>query len=87
MRGVVLVSTTDGHWNEMTLGLPLAAAALFQRTAPRVFALLGRVPARGELIRHPAGLEFEVLDADPRCIKKLRIHRPRPKDGSTPAKG
>jgi CBS domain containing-hemolysin-like protein len=43
-----------------------------------VFALLGRVPARGELIRHPAGLEFEVLDADPRRVKKLRIHPPRP---------
>jgi hemolysin (HlyC) family protein len=40
-----------------------------------VFALLGRVPARGEIIRHPAGLEFEVLDADPRRVKKLRIHR------------
>jgi CBS domain containing-hemolysin-like protein len=42
-----------------------------------VFALLGRVPARGELIRHPAGLEFEVLDADPRRVKKLRVHRQR----------
>jgi CBS domain containing-hemolysin-like protein len=42
-----------------------------------VFALLGRVPARGELIRHPAGIEFEVLDADPRRVKKLRIHPPR----------
>jgi CBS domain containing-hemolysin-like protein len=54
-----------------------------------VFALLGRVPARGELIRHPAGLEFEVLDADPRRVKKLRIHRPRPgpKDGGAAAKG
>jgi magnesium and cobalt transporter len=41
------------------------------------------VPARGELIRHPAGLEFEVLDADPRRVKKLRIHSSRPsaKDG------
>jgi len=52
-----------------------------------VFALLGRVPARGELIRHPAGLEFEVLDADPRRVKKLRIHHPRPKDGPAPVKG
>jgi CBS domain containing-hemolysin-like protein len=53
-----------------------------------VFALLGRVPARGELIRHPAGLEFEVLDADPRRVKKLRIHppRPTPTDGSAPVK-
>lgn len=39
-----------------------------------VFSLVGRVPLRGELISHPAGLEFEVKDADPRRIKKLRIH-------------
>lgn len=42
-----------------------------------VFSLLGRVPARGELIRHASGVEFEVLDADPRRIKKVRIHVPR----------
>ena len=40
-----------------------------------VFTLAGRVPARGELIAHPAGLQFEVIDADPRRIKRLRIHR------------
>ena len=39
-----------------------------------VFSLVGRVPLRGELISHPAGIEFEVKDADPRRIKKLRIH-------------
>lgn len=39
-----------------------------------IFALVGRVPARGELVRHPAGIEFEVLDADPRRVKKLKIH-------------
>ncbi|HEY4342723.1 MAG TPA: hemolysin family protein [Parvibaculum sp.] len=39
-----------------------------------VFSLVGRVPVRGELIKHPLGLEFEVRDADPRRIKKLRIH-------------
>lgn len=38
-----------------------------------VFALVGRVPARGELISHPSGMEIEVLDADPRRIKKLRV--------------
>jgi len=43
-----------------------------------VVALIGRVPVRGELIHHPSGLEFEILDADPRRIKKLRIHRTRP---------
>lgn len=38
-----------------------------------VFSLAGRVPVRGELIAHPCGLEFEILDADPRRIKKLRL--------------
>jgi len=41
-----------------------------------VFAIAGRIPARGELVRHASGIEFEVLDADPRRIKKLRIHLP-----------
>lgn len=42
-----------------------------------VFTIVGRVPVRGELIRHPAsGIEFEVLDADPRRVKRLRIHVP-----------
>ena len=38
-----------------------------------VFKLAGRVPARGEVIRHPDGPEFEVVDADPRRIKRLRV--------------
>jgi len=38
-----------------------------------VFSLAGRVPIRGELISHPSGLEFEILDADPRRIKRLRL--------------
>ncbi len=38
-----------------------------------VFALAGRVPARGEVIKHPSGLEFDVLDADPRRIKRVRV--------------
>jgi len=47
-----------------------------------VFAMLGRVPARGELVRHPAGVEFEVLDADPRRVKKLKVHRARADEGA-----
>ena len=43
-----------------------------------VFTIAGRVPARGEVLRHDAGLEFEVIDADPRRIKRLRIRTPRP---------
>jgi len=39
-----------------------------------VFTLLGRVPLRGELVPHPSGIEFEVLEADARRITKLKIH-------------
>ncbi|PJE29114.1 hemolysin family protein [Pseudooceanicola antarcticus] len=38
-----------------------------------VFMLAGRVPARGEVVVHPDGHEFEVVDADPRRIKRLRV--------------
>jgi CBS domain containing-hemolysin-like protein len=50
-----------------------------------VFALVGRVPARGELVRHAAGIEFEVLDADPRRVKKLKIHDHRSEAGAAAA--
>ena len=38
-----------------------------------VFVLAGRVPARGEVVKHPDGPDFEVVDADPRRIKRLRV--------------
>jgi magnesium and cobalt transporter len=38
-----------------------------------VFMLCNRIPARGEVIRHPDGHEFEIVDADPRRIKRLRV--------------
>lgn len=38
-----------------------------------VFSVAGRVPARGEVLKHDSGLVFEVLDADPRRINRLRI--------------
>ena len=38
-----------------------------------VVALAGRVPIRGELIAHGSGLEFEVVDADPRRVKRVRV--------------
>ena len=41
-----------------------------------VFMLAGRVPARGEVVPHPAGVEFEIVDADPRRIKRLRVRVP-----------
>lgn len=51
-----------------------------------VFTLAGRVPERGEVIRHDSGLEFEVVDADPRRIKRLLVRRePTRGELSTPA--
>jgi CBS domain containing-hemolysin-like protein len=49
-----------------------------------VFALAGRVPSRGELVFHPSGLEFEVLDADPRRVKRVRVRKipPKPADAA-----
>ena len=41
-----------------------------------VSSLAGRVPKRGEVIAHPSGIEFEVLDADPRRVKRLRVRNP-----------
>ena len=40
-----------------------------------VFSLVGRVPRIGERVRHPGGTEFEVLDADARRVKRLRVWR------------
>ncbi|MGB0719888.1 MAG: hemolysin family protein [Bdellovibrionales bacterium] len=38
-----------------------------------VFSLAGRIPVRGEVLSHPSGMEFEVMDADPRRIHVVRI--------------
>jgi magnesium and cobalt transporter len=40
-----------------------------------VFTLAGRVPAKGAVISHPSGIEFRVLDADPRRIRRVRVRR------------
>jgi CBS domain containing-hemolysin-like protein len=41
-------------------------------------ALAGRVPQRGEVVPHPGGFDFEVIDADPRRVKRLRVRRRDP---------
>ena len=41
-----------------------------------VFFLAGRVPAKGEVITHSSGVEFEILDADPRRIRRMRVTTP-----------
>ena len=41
-----------------------------------VFMMLGRVPVRGEMIEHPSGAVIEVIEADPRRVKRLRVRLP-----------
>ena len=51
-----------------------------------VVELAGRVPSRGEVIKHSSGIEFEVTDADPRRVKRLRLRRlPRKPGGDQSA--
>jgi CBS domain containing-hemolysin-like protein len=53
-----------------------------------VFALAGRVPSRGELIVHPdTGMTFEVMEADPRRVKRLRVRNLPPIAKATVADG
>ena len=43
-----------------------------------VMSLTERVPSRGELVTHSSGIAFEVVDADPRRIKRLRVRNAKP---------
>jgi CBS domain containing-hemolysin-like protein len=77
---------------EIAAGEPLSPADLEEEVdtvAGLVSALAGRVPQRGEVIPHPQGYEFEILDADPRRVKRLRMRRvepPPPATATGPAK-
>ncbi len=46
-----------------------------------VFTISGHVPGRGEVVTHPDGTEFEIVDADPRRIKRLRVRFVEAQDG------
>lgn len=65
---------------EAEVGVKLAEAEVEEEIdtlGGLVFMMIGRVPARGEVIPHPSGAEFEVIDADPRRIKRLRVRLPQ----------
>ncbi len=51
-----------------------------------ITSLAGRVPIRGEIVIGPDGLELEILDADPRRVKRVRMHR-APKATADEAQG
>ena len=38
-----------------------------------IFSIAGRVPQRGEIIKHSSGVTFEINDADPMKIKSVKI--------------
>jgi len=44
--------------------------------------LAGRLPQRGEIIPHPSGFELEIVEADPRRVKKLRLRRSATSDSA-----
>ena len=53
-----------------------------------VMSLTDRVPTRGELVTHDSGIVFEVIDADPRRVKRLRVRNlpnAAPPSSATPA--
>ena len=66
---------------EDTLGLDLMPEDKQDQAdtlAGLVFEMAGRVPTRGEIIRHASGLEFEIVESDARRIRRVRIHVKQP---------
>ncbi|MBL8536578.1 MAG: CBS domain-containing protein [Hyphomonadaceae bacterium] len=47
----------------------------FDTAAGLAVALAGRLPQRGEILHHPAGYDLEIVDADPRRVKRVRLKR------------
>jgi len=41
-----------------------------------IFSITGRVPQRGEIIKHSSGTTFEIKDADPMKIKSVKVTTP-----------
>lgn len=61
---------------ETAVGRELAPPDLEEEidtVAGLVIAIAGRVPQRSEVIAHPDGYEFQVIDADPRRVKRVRL--------------
>ena len=42
-----------------------------------IFSITGRVPQRGEIIKHTSGTTFEIKDADPMKIKSVKVTTPK----------
>jgi magnesium and cobalt transporter len=79
-EGVFLVqSTAPLDEFETAIGLTLRSGEEddeIDTVGGLVFLRVGRVPSRGEIVPHESGAEFEIVDADPRRIKRLRVRLP-----------
>lgn len=88
-EAALLQSINDSLWEadarlpledlEEQLGLSFADAEIGDEVdtlGGMVFMLAGRVPATGETVEHPSGWRFEVIEGDPRMVKRLRLHAP-----------
>ncbi len=85
--GLLAIARTPVAELEARLGVRLLEgedASEIDTLGGLVFSLVGRVPSRSEVVRHPSGVEFEILDADPRRVKKVRVHQPRTAAKPTP---
>jgi CBS domain containing-hemolysin-like protein len=63
---------------ESKLGVSLALPEHedeFDTAAGLAVALAGRLPQRGEILHHPVGFDVEIIDADPRRVKRIRLKR------------
>ena len=91
VRGPSLVQRPDGTWLadartkieefEQRVGPVLTEderAHDIDTLGGLVMSLTDRVPSRGELVTHASGIAFEVIDADPRRIKRLRVRNAKP---------
>ena len=73
--GVIVDARLEVEELEQVLGVTLGDSEKdeIDTVGGLVFSMAGHVPVRGEVIRHPAGWEFEILETDPRRIKRVKI--------------
>ncbi len=86
--GLITAARTPVQELEAYLGTKLLdpeQASEIETVGGLISSLAGRVPVRGDLVGHPSGIAFEVLDADRRRVKKLRVHLPAELRGEAPA--
>jgi magnesium and cobalt transporter len=72
----VPVEEFEAKWGEILSDDERAAD--IETVGGLVFNLAGRVPTKGEIVPHPGGIEFLVLEADARRIRRLRARRAAP---------